>query len=212
MGIKLIRTYKRRIAKKIKRAPLVPTILLGVLLAFVLMMNYNRQLSVVPASYRPLLDLIARVESRGNYNAYYGNAHNTSTDFTKMTIAEVMEWQKQQVAAGSISTAVGRYQIIDVTLGELVRSMHIDTSRLFDKGTQDQIAIALLERRGSVKYVNSEITKNEFAANLAMEWASLPKIVGDNPEQSFYAGDGINASLVGTEEVLGVIDLIESEK
>lgn len=172
------------------------------------MMNQEKNQSVNPASYKPLLDVIAEVESRGNYNAHFGNAHNTSIDFTKMSVAAVMQWQKEQVAAGSSSSAVGRYQIIDTTLAGLVDGLSIEPSTPFDEATQDRMAIALLEQRGSVRYANSILSSDDFAANLAMEWASLPKISGENPDSSYYAGDGLNASLVTKEEVLRAISAI----
>lgn len=171
----------------------------------------NRRLAVDPASYTPLLDLIANVESKDNYNAYFGNADNTSTNFTQMTIAQVQSWQAAHIADGHASSAVGRYQIIDTTLSELVRQQGIDTNRKFDKLLQDQLAIALLERRGSEKLVNREITKEQFAANLAMEWAAFPKVIGPNPDTSYYDGDGLNSSLVSVEQVLKAIAPIKPQ-
>jgi hypothetical protein len=90
--------------------------------------------------------------------------------------------------------------------------MHIEPSQPFDEATQDSMAVALLERRGSVSYVNNEISRQEFAANLAKEWASLPKATGDNPDESYYAGDGLNRSLVDKAKVFKAIDSIETEK
>jgi conjugal transfer mating pair stabilization protein TraG len=173
-------------------------------------MNQDKQYSVIPSSYRPLLNLIADVESRGNYNAYFGNTTNSSIDFTKMSIAEVRQWQKEQVEQGSPSSAVGRYQIIDTTLAELVRTMNINQEQLFDQATQDKMAIALIEKRGSLDYVNGEITRDQFAANLAKEWASLPSVIGNNPNESYYQGDGLNKSLINKEKVFGAINLIEA--
>lgn len=190
----------------------MPIVMSGILVASFVIMDSSKRFSVIPASYRPLLSLIANVESRGNYNAYFGSADNTSIDFTKMSVAEVMQWQKDHAASGAVSTAVGRYQIIDSTLAELVEVMGVESHQLFDEATQDKMAVALLERRGSVSYVNKELSRDDFAANLAKEWASLPKVVGDNPDQSYYAGDGLNKSLVGKEKVLRAIDAIEPKK
>ena len=69
-----------------------------------------------PAAYTNLLSTIAEGESRGNYNAYFGNSANTTLKFTEMTIAEVQAWQDKYVADGNASNAVGRYQIISPTL------------------------------------------------------------------------------------------------
>ncbi|HET8884513.1 MAG TPA: hypothetical protein VFM68_03515 [Candidatus Saccharimonadales bacterium] len=168
----------------------------------------NKRYSVDPTTYQPLLSVIADAESHGNYNAYFGNAHNSSIDFTEMSIAQVMEWQESYVKQGSPSSAVGRYQIIDSTLSGLVKELKVDTSEQFDKTMQDKMAIELLERRGSEAYVNNEMTQHEFAANLAKEWASLPKVVGENPNESYYAGDGLNKSLVDKDEVLDAIESV----
>lgn len=172
--------------------------------------NYmnNQRLSVNPESYEPLLSLIGEVESNDNYDAHFGNSANTHVKFTDMSIGEVLKWQKNFVAQGSPSSAVGRYQILSGTLEGLVAQLGIDKNRTFDSSTQDQMAIALLERRGSVEYVNEELSKEQFAANLAKEWAALPKIIGENPEQSYYAGDGLNKSLVESKDVLNAIEPI----
>lgn len=174
--------------------------------------NYmNRRLSVDPATYSPLLNLIARVESSDNYNAYFGNAKNTKIKFTDMTINDVIKWQQEFVDGDSPSSAVGRYQIINTTLSGLIQEQTISSTEKFNQITQDKMAIALLERRGSVAYVNDEISRETFAANLAKEWAALPRITGENPNESFYAGDGLNAARTTPEEVLNAIDHIEAQ-
>lgn len=166
----------------------------------------NKRIAIDPAAFAPLLHLIAQAESSDNYNAYFGSPANTDIDFTSMSVAEVLAWQDEFVRQGSPSSAVGRYQIISPTLSGLVRQLGIDTAHKFDKPMQDRMAIALLERRGAEEYVNDEMTRDEFAANLAKEWAALPKIVGDRPHDSYYAGDGLNKSRVKVHEILAVIE------
>ncbi len=170
----------------------------------------NKSVAIDPAAFAPLLHLIARAESNDNYDAYFGSPGNTSIDFTSMPVAEVLAWQAEYVQQGSPSSAVGRYQIINTTLAGLVRQLDIDTSQKFSKSMQDRLAIALLERRGAREYVNDELTREEFAANLAKEWAALPKVLGDNPHESYYASDGLNQSRIGVSEVLAVIDQTNS--
>ncbi len=171
----------------------------------------NQRLSVNPVTYRDLLHLIGRVESNNNYNAYFGNAGNADVLFTDMTIAEVLDWQREYVREGSPSSAVGRYQIINTTLEELADALGVERDQKFDAAMQDRMAIALLERRGAIEYVNQELSQHEFAANLAKEWAALPKVVGDNPEASYYAGDGLNKSRVTVSEVLQAIEPISAQ-
>lgn len=164
---------------------------------------------VDPAVYTPLLDTIAKGESNGNYNAYFGNASNTTLLFTEMTVDEVMKWQEEYIKQGSPSSAVGKYQIISTTLKGLVKELDIDTAERFDKTMQDRMAVALLERRGAEDYVEKKLSRQEFAANLAKEWAALPKITGPNPEQSYYAGDGLNKVRISIPEVYTALAAID---
>lgn len=172
----------------------------------------SRRLTVDTTTYAPLLHLIASVESKNNYNAYFGNASNSSLRLTDMSIAEVMQWQANYIAQGSPSDAVGRYQIISTTLAGLVQQLSIDTAEKFDRTMQDKLAVALLERRGGEEYVNNNLSRSEFAANLAKEWAALPRVVGDNPNSSYYDGDGLNKSLVDIPSVLKAIEPIQPKK
>ncbi len=161
------------------------------------------------ANYRPLFDLIARGESDGNYNAYYGNATNSDEHFTSMTIQQVIEWQADYVAGGSPSSAVGKYQMMQETLNEMVNKHGVDPNALFDEAMQDELAINLLEKRGLSKYLSGELSPEQFAAKLAMEWAALPKVLGDNPGDSYYQGDGLNKSSIGVEEFLAAVNQIK---
>ena len=165
----------------------------------------NRRLTVNPATYGQLLHLVAKVESKGNYNAYFGDVNNSSVNFTAMPIAEVIKWQSEYVRQGNPSSAVGKYQIISTTLNGLVDELKVDTNQSFDQAMQDRMAIALIERRGAEAYVNGELTREEFAANLAKEWAALPRVIGENSGASYYASDGLNKSLVSVDEVLNAI-------
>jgi muramidase (phage lysozyme) len=167
---------------------------------------YMDQSSKNTIAYEPLLQLIARAESNDNYNAYFGRPGNTETDFTAMSVAEVLAWQNEYVQQGSPSSAVGRYQIINTTLAGLVRELGIKPEQKFDQPMQDRLAIALLDRRGARDYANNKISREEFAANLAKEWAALPKVLGDKPHESYYASDGLNRSRVEVKGILAVIE------
>jgi muramidase (phage lysozyme) len=92
----------------------------------------RRDKPINPAAFRPLLNLIAEGESNNNYNAYFGNPNNQEVDFTSMTVAEVMTWQKEFVSQGNPSSAVGRYQIINKTLSGHVNQLEVDTNETFD--------------------------------------------------------------------------------
>lgn len=172
-------------------------------------LHQERQVRIDPAAYTPLLNTIAKGESSDNYNAYFGSPGNTTVRFTDMSIAEVMRWQEEYVRQGSISSAIGRYQIVRPTLAGLVNRQRIDPNARFDEAMQDRLAISLLERRGAVEYVTKEISREQFAANLAKEWAALPRIAGDKPSESYYAGDGINQSRVSIDEIYQAIANLE---
>lgn len=172
----------------------------------------NKRYTVDPATYKQLLDLIGKAESKGNYNAYFGNVGNASIKFTDMSIAEVMKWQSDHVRRGGQSSAVGKYQIIDTTLTSLVNILNIDTDQKFDAGMQDRLAIALIERRGADAYINSEITGEHFAHNLSKEWAGLPKVTGDKPHESYYASDGLNKAQVSVDDVIRAVNSIKPKK
>lgn len=164
----------------------------------------------VTANYTELLSIIAQGESKGNYDAYFGNATNTELRFTDMTIAEVLVWQRQFVEHGNPSNAVGKYQFILPTLAGLVRELDIDDSARFDAALQDRLAIRLLERRGVHDYLAGRISREQLAHNLSKEWAALPRVIGGDPNSSYYAGDGLNHSRVSVDQVLTAIDSLKT--
>lgn len=180
-----------------------------VILVVAMTLSFNGSGSINTAAYAPLLDTIAKGESGGNYNAHFGNAKNSSIRFTDMTVAEVLQWQEEHVARGNVSSAVGKYQIIKPTLLELVGELDVDKDAKFDKTLQDKMAIRLLERRGAEEYANDKLTRKQFAANLAKEWAALPKIDGANPEESYYSADGINRSNITVDEIYSALDALK---
>ncbi|RYX78946.1 hypothetical protein EON76_04525 [bacterium] len=152
-----------------------------------------------------LLDTIAKVESNSNYNAYFGNAKNSQIAFTTMPVKDVLAWQQAFVAQGNASSAVGRYQFIDSTLRGLVMQLKIDQNAVFNETLQDTLATALLERRGLREYIDKQISREEFAHNLSKEWAALPRSIGENPQQSYYADDGLNKARLTTDELFSSI-------
>lgn len=153
-----------------------------------------------------LLDFIAEKEgTRDNYNAYYSNGRNSETDFTTMTLNDVLAWQDNFVNGGSPSSAVGRYQIIRKTLRGLMSEMALTGDELFDAKMQDKMALTLLERRGLTRYKKGQMPAETFANNLAMEWASLPVVSGPKRGLSYYAGDGLNRAHSNVDRFLTVV-------
>jgi hypothetical protein len=167
--------------------------------------------------FAPLLDFIAKPESGGNYNAYFGHGNNKNNpELVSMTISQIFAFQKEFTDGGQPSAAAGKYQIIRKTLRELVDKGNASASDLFDQATQDKLAEALLKKRGLDRFLSGALSDEDFALNLAMEWASLP--VPRNTQgqfrpvtkgQSFYAGDGLNKSLVTVSDFLTAIGKIK---
>lgn len=200
-----LRTWARKLRTKRNRRR-VFMVSLALAVATIIIMDKPR---INQAAYRPLLDVIAKGESKGNYNAYFGNGANTDIKFTDMTIAQVLQWQQDYVNQGKASNAVGRYQFLGTTLRGLIQRLNIDPQARFDAAMQDRLAIALIERRGVMAYYQNRIGWEEFAANLAKEWASLPKIAPPNAEKSYYADDGLNKALITIEEIKTAIERLK---
>ena len=201
LSIRKLKKYFRRSSKR-RNAFFSAIIGLVIVVFWVAMQPSN---TIPPAAYAPLLDVVAEGESRGNYNAHFGNAANQEIKFTDMTIAEVLEWQKQYVEQGNPSSAVGRYQIIRPTLVGLVEQLQLNSNERFDEAMQNRLAITLMERRGSIDFIKAKLPAENFAHELSKEWAALPKVLGDSPENSFYAGDGLNRSLIDSRSSLAAI-------
>lgn len=155
----------------------------------------------------PLLDLIAEHESNGDYNIIFsGSRIPTPKPPVEMTIAEVLAWQDSSVARGSASSAIGRYQVIRSTLRMVIKAGVVSPGDLYNQTNQDAIANYLLEQRGLSRYKAGTLSREDFANNVAKEWASFPVVTGPNRGKSYYAGDGLNAALVSPEKVLSVLD------
>lgn len=166
----------------------------------------------IPAPARILLDFIGDIEAPDGYPTLYGNKHRRrASPITAMTLDQVIasgpSWSK---AHGS--SAAGRYQFMHATLKGLKQEMKLDGKLLFDRALQDRMGLHLLRRRGYDKFINGTLGRDPFMLNLAKEWASLPvpyAVQGGSRAvqrgQSYYAGDGLNKSLVKPEAVEAAI-------
>lgn len=156
-----------------------------------------------------LLGYIAdREGTKENYNAYFGNGRNQKTDFTSMTVNDVLKWQDDFVNKGSPSSAVGRYQIIRKTMRSLVTELNLKGDELFDTQMQDRMAMHLLEKRGLSRYKKGQMSAERFANNLAMEWASLPVVSGPKRGLSYYAEDGLNQAHADPDRFLSFVETL----
>ena len=159
-----------------------------------------------------LLDFIAKPESGGDYNIVYGGIkkqHRPKKPLTQMTVNEVLSWQ-DSIDQWYPSEAAGKYQIMEDTLRPLAPQAGVRGLDLFDRKTQDKLAIQLLKRRGLDNYLAGTIGAEEFANNLAKEWASLPVVSGPNKGRSYYAGDGLNKSHVSVDAFLAAVHAVKA--
>lgn len=159
-----------------------------------------------------LLGLIGGVEAPQGYDQVYGGIRASDQPprpLTTMTVNEVLAWQ-DSIDARYPSEAAGRYQVLEDTLRGLVRDRKVSGSARFDRATQDQIAVLLMERRGLNDYRSGRISSERFAQKLSQEWASLPAMTVDRKGrratgQSYYAGDGLNKSHVSQSAILAAV-------
>lgn len=167
--------------------------------------DVNPTLKKSSAEYE-LFDKIVGGES-DDFNTIFRNSKiQTPKPLTEMTVREVRAWQEKSVAAGSKSSAVGRFQIIRKTMDTLIDNKVLSLDDVFNEETQTKAYTALLERRGyskikeQIQASKSMSEKKELAQklqnNLAMEFASIPVATaipkgkfGKYPLTDLVAGD-----------------------
>ena len=173
------------------------------------------------ANLKPLLEAIRKHEAPKGYGQIYSGATGVSkaTDVSKLTLDEVLALQKRMLVAGSASTACGGYQFIRKTLLATISQMGLKGSEVWSPELQDRMAIHLMMGRGLGKYLDGRMSREDFANNLAKEWASLPvvtRIKGQkrmvNPGESYYAGDGLNRAFHKPEAILKLVDALKGSQ
>ncbi len=121
-----------------------------------------------------LLDLIATPESRGNYNAWYGDAAQDRLDLAALTVDQVRDLQADLVRTNG-GSAIGRYQLLDDTLDGLVDRLGLSGTERFTPALQDRMALELARDAGMEDWIAGRISDERFAANLSQVWAGLPQ-------------------------------------
>jgi len=168
----------------------------------------------VPPGAAILLDFIGDIEAPKGYGTIYANKQNTlPKPLTSMTVDEVIASGPGWTRAHK-SSAAGRYQFMNRTLKDLKAEIGLRGSQTFDANLQDRLAFHLLKRRGYDSFMAGKLSVHAFGKLLAQEWASLPVLAdtkGGSRDvkrgQSYYAGDGLNKSLVKPERVEEIIAL-----
>ena len=128
-----------------------------------------------------MLELIAKGESGGNYNATLDNGRWTGgqQNLVGMTLNQVRDLQRQMLANpanrakygnGKGSSALGKYQIVGQTLQGLMEEMGLSGNELYDEKMQDAMAMRLLNRR---------LASGQGIEGLRAEWTSLKNVSPD---------------------------------
>jgi muramidase (phage lysozyme) len=164
-------------------------------------------------AYGNLLDVIGNAESSGYNTVYSGSRIAPYKPITTMTVEEVLQWQSDSISAGSASSAAGRYQYIRQTLNGLVNDGVLSRTDIFNPANQDKLARESLRRRGLNNFINGTKSLEAMAKSIAQEWASMPVIARTqgqrrivNAGESYYAGDGLNKSLISTTELVAALN------
>jgi len=144
----------------------------------------TRPAETAPQADVELFDKIVGGESDDYDTVYYKSKIKPPKPITEMTVGEVRAWQDRSVAAGSKSSAAGRFQIIRKTMDSLINRGVLSSDDVFDETTQRRAYEALLDGRGfskiksQIQSATSEKDKVALAKrlqnNLAMEFASIP--------------------------------------
>jgi muramidase (phage lysozyme) len=163
---------------------------------------------------KALLDLIRKHEAPKGYGQIFIGAKGVpkDTDVTKLTLKEVRILQEKMVINGSVSSACGGYQFIRKTLAATMLKMGLTGDEIWTPELQDRMAVYLCEQRGLKDFLAGKLGINDFANNLAKEWASLPVVSGPKKGKSHYAGDGLNRSLHDPETILKALRVVREEQ
>jgi conjugal transfer mating pair stabilization protein TraG len=145
-----------------------------------------------------VLDLIATAESRGNYNAWHGNAAQRDVDLSALSVNEVRALQAELVRSTG-GSAIGRYQILDDTLGSLATRLGLSGDERFTPALQDRLALQLARDASLDRWLEGRLSDDQFARNLSQIWAGLPT---DETNRSAYEGIAGNRATIRYDAML----------
>jgi len=164
------------------------------------------------ASDGTLKGKIRSLESGGDYGStfkkYLDGFSRKDEDITKMSIADVVQYQKDYIAhqrnmgipKEQRSAAVGAYQMLYPD--RAAKALGIDLNATFDQETQDKLAEYYLNMAGQQDYLSGKITAEQYNDGLARQFASIKTVAG----AGVYDNDGLN-SAYGT-----VLDEVKATK
>ena len=164
---------------------------------------------------RRLLDLVYNTENgKRDYNLWNTQTQILPTkSMTDMTVQEVMDIQEQNL--GNNGGAAGAGQIKLPTMKFLIKNNTLDANELFSPEAQDRAHMRLLRRRGLDAFERGDMPLDDFALELAKEYASFPLLspIGDKKVgQSYYVGKAQNNALITPESfVVGLNNSLLAE-
>lgn len=156
---------------------------------------------------------------KAGYNADYRNDDRWT--LSNYNFDEVRALSRRQVTVDKEpSSAIGGYQFLTATLDSLKSSLGLTGKERFTDILQDDLAVALMIRRGLLTFLRGNMSVDAFGNELAKEWASLPVLAATKRGnrsikvgQSYYAGDGLNKSFHKPETIrAALLDLRNSLK
>lgn len=172
-------------------------------------------------SRQPLGNLIGRAESSNDYSAFNffeGGKLKTRyrSDLTEWNLREILQNQKAKKMH-----AIGRYQLLRVTLEEAIASLKLSLDHLFNEGVQDYIFDGYLiarKRPAILAYIEGTGDYKKCRLALAREWASMPVLPGTilhskkiaQGGESYYAGDGYNKAHITDREISEALEATKS--
>ena len=166
-----------------------------------------KQDSATKGKVGEVLNLIARYESKGNYNVISGG--KSVPELTNMTLADVINFQNDLIKTKKTpSSAVGRYQYIRDSLKMVADQMSLDyNTTKFNPETQDAIATYDLRRRAQLdRWLDDQLSDEEFLNNVAKIWAGIPTTGG----LSAYHNVGNNKAGTSAQNALAALQNIKS--
>ena len=141
---------------------------------------------------------IRSAESGNDYGAtfrkYLGGFSRSNEDITKMSINQVVQYQKDYLShqrklgipITQRSAAVGAYQMLYPDVA--AKALGVPLSRKFNKETQDLLANYYLNAAGRKEFETGKISAEEYNNRLAGQFASLRTTSG----RGRYDDDGLN--------------------
>lgn len=151
-----------------------------------------------------VLNFIAGPESGGHYDIMMGGKREPA--ILKMTLNELLEYQRKYKAAGAETAAAGRYQYMPATLRDYGKRMGVDFNKqTFDPKFQDELAIYTMRYQCKLDgWLDGKVSDGEFLNLLAQVWAGIPKTSG----LSAYDKVGSNKAGIRADVALNTLQTI----